>query len=149
MRRPQASFESQPRAARLLAPKMGIDPYKRCTFSHQCIRSCRCAPPGGQRRPPLQGHTKTGKALAAPHKKTNAPRQSFFAPDCADFSCVTQSSAAKNLLVRNEKSSPCGAARKSPLESQRAFFIVFLCGPAFPGKAFSYAFGIVTVMLVP
>ena len=29
MRRPQASFEAQPRAARLLAPKMGIDPYKR------------------------------------------------------------------------------------------------------------------------
>ena len=28
MRRPQASFEAQPRAARLLAPKIGIDPYK-------------------------------------------------------------------------------------------------------------------------
>ena len=27
MRRPQASFEAQPRTARLLAPKMGIDPY--------------------------------------------------------------------------------------------------------------------------
>ena len=27
MRRPQASFEAQPRIARLLAPKMGIDPY--------------------------------------------------------------------------------------------------------------------------
>ena len=26
MRRPQASFEAQPRIARLLAPKMGIDP---------------------------------------------------------------------------------------------------------------------------
>ena len=28
MRRPQASFEAQPRAARLLAPKIGIGPYK-------------------------------------------------------------------------------------------------------------------------
>ena len=28
MRRPQASFEAQPRFARLLAPKMGIGPYK-------------------------------------------------------------------------------------------------------------------------
>ena len=27
MRRPQASFEAQPRTARLLAPKMGIGPY--------------------------------------------------------------------------------------------------------------------------
>ena len=27
MRRPQASFEAQPRFARLLAPKMGIGPY--------------------------------------------------------------------------------------------------------------------------
>ena len=54
MRRPQASFEAQPRAARLLAPKMGIDPYKRCTISHWYIRIRGCAPPGGQRRPPLQ-----------------------------------------------------------------------------------------------
>ena len=30
MRRPQASFEAQPRAARLLAPKMGIVPYTDC-----------------------------------------------------------------------------------------------------------------------
>ena len=28
MRRPQASFEAQPRIARLLAPKMGIGPYR-------------------------------------------------------------------------------------------------------------------------
>ena len=28
MRRPQASFEAQPRTARLLAPKMGIVPYE-------------------------------------------------------------------------------------------------------------------------
>ena len=28
MRRPQASFEAQPRAARLLAPKIGIVPYR-------------------------------------------------------------------------------------------------------------------------
>ena len=28
MRRPQASFEAQPRAARLLAPKIGIVPYE-------------------------------------------------------------------------------------------------------------------------
>ena len=54
MRRPQASFEAQPRAARLLAPKMGIDPYKRCADLHWCIRFCRCVLPGGQRRPPLR-----------------------------------------------------------------------------------------------
>ena len=54
MRRPQASFEAQPRAARLLAPKMGIDPYKRCAGLHRCIRVCRCMPPGGQGRPPLR-----------------------------------------------------------------------------------------------
>ena len=57
MRRPQASFEAQPRAARLLAPKMGIDPYKYGTDSHRCIRFCGCAPPGGQGRPPLRVHT--------------------------------------------------------------------------------------------
>ena len=32
MRRPQASFEAQPRIARLLAPKMGIGPYKSLTL---------------------------------------------------------------------------------------------------------------------
>ena len=57
MRRPQASFEAQPRAARLLAPKMGIDPYKWNAYLHRCIRFCGCIPPGGQRRPPLRGHT--------------------------------------------------------------------------------------------
>ena len=35
MRRPQASFEAQPRIARLLAPKMGIDPYRQVG---KCIR---------------------------------------------------------------------------------------------------------------
>ena len=54
MRRPQASFEAQPRAARLLAPKMGIDPYKRCTDLHLYIRFCGCILPGGQGRPPLR-----------------------------------------------------------------------------------------------
>ena len=58
------------------------------------------------------------------------PRPQARVPLSTD-ACVTQSSAAKNLLVRNEKSSACGAARKRPLETQRAFFIVFLCGPAF------------------
>ena len=57
MRRPQASFEAQPRAARLLAPKMGIDPYKRCACPHWCIRVCGCVLPGGQRRPPLRVRT--------------------------------------------------------------------------------------------
>ena len=52
MRRPQAGFEAQLRTARLLAPKMGIDPYKHKTYLHRCIRFCRCVPPGGQRRPP-------------------------------------------------------------------------------------------------
>ena len=48
MRRPQASFEAQPRAARLLAPKMGIGPYKQdrqdlldffmpCRFEHNTL----------------------------------------------------------------------------------------------------------------
>ena len=36
MRRPQASFEAQPRIARLLAPKMGIDPYN---AYRRCIRN--------------------------------------------------------------------------------------------------------------
>ena len=56
MRRPQASFEAQPRAARLLAPKMGIDPYKRFTVSHWRVRIRGCVPPGGQGRPPLRVH---------------------------------------------------------------------------------------------
>ena len=56
MRRPQAGFEAQPRAARLLAPRMGIDPYKRGADSHWCVRVCGCIPPGGQRRPPLRVH---------------------------------------------------------------------------------------------
>ena len=38
MRRPQASFEAQPRAARLLAPKMGIDPYELYVLS--CCHVC-------------------------------------------------------------------------------------------------------------
>ena len=54
MRRPQASFEAQPRAARLLAPKMGIDPYKHGTDSHWCVCVRGGIPPGGQRRPPLR-----------------------------------------------------------------------------------------------
>ena len=54
MRRPRASFEAQPRAARLLAPKMGIDPYKHFTVLHWCIRFCGCVLPGGQGRPPLR-----------------------------------------------------------------------------------------------
>ena len=29
MRRPQTGFEAQPRIARLLAPKMGIGPYRK------------------------------------------------------------------------------------------------------------------------
>ena len=32
MRRPQASFEAQPRIARLLAPKMGIGPYRKWPY---------------------------------------------------------------------------------------------------------------------
>ena len=35
----------------------GIDPYKRCAFSHQCARVRRCVPPGGQGRPPLRVRT--------------------------------------------------------------------------------------------
>ena len=57
MRRPQASFEAQPRAARLLAPKMGIAPYKRGAGSHWYIQFCGCVLPGGQGRPPLRVHT--------------------------------------------------------------------------------------------
>ena len=54
MRRPQASFEAQPRAAQLLAPKIGIDPYKRYAFLHWCVRFFGCVLPGGQGRPPLR-----------------------------------------------------------------------------------------------
>ena len=56
MRRPQASFEAQPRIARLLAPKMGIDPYRQVG---KCIRirpgfpKKALHPAGGQSRPPL------------------------------------------------------------------------------------------------
>jgi len=41
MRRPQASFEAQPRIARLLAPKMGIDPYnayRRCIKNSELLQ---------------------------------------------------------------------------------------------------------------
>ena len=40
MRRPRASFEAQPRAARLLAPKMGIDPYGHRARSPFVVRNC-------------------------------------------------------------------------------------------------------------
>ena len=53
MRRPQASFEAQPRIARLLAPKMGIDPYTETGSACVCARSFsqnRCTLPGGQSR---------------------------------------------------------------------------------------------------
>ena len=33
---------------------VGIDSYKRIAYSHWRVRFCRCVPPGGQRRPPLQ-----------------------------------------------------------------------------------------------
>ena len=36
MRRPQASFEAQPRIARLLAPKKGIDPYTETGSAYVC-----------------------------------------------------------------------------------------------------------------
>ena len=32
MRRPQTGFEAQPRIARLLAPKMGIGPYRKWLY---------------------------------------------------------------------------------------------------------------------
>ena len=58
-------------------------------------------------------------------KSRTITRQAAFQPRpqaCVSLStdaCVTQSSAAKNLFVRNGKSSACGAARKSPLEMRR------------------------------
>ena len=60
MRRPQASFEAQPRIARLLAPKMGIDPYTETGSACVCaaaFRKISCTLPGGQSRPPLQWFT--------------------------------------------------------------------------------------------
>ena len=36
MRHPQASFEAQPRIARLLAPKKGIDPYTETGSAYVC-----------------------------------------------------------------------------------------------------------------
>ena len=57
MRHPQAIFEAQPRAARLLAPKMGIARYKHGAYSPGCVHFCGCVPPGGQGRPPLRVHT--------------------------------------------------------------------------------------------
>ena len=36
MRHPQASFEAQPRIARLLAPKIGIDPYTETGSAYVC-----------------------------------------------------------------------------------------------------------------
>ena len=41
MRRPQASFEAQPRIARLLAPKMGIDPYTETGSACVCAAAFR------------------------------------------------------------------------------------------------------------
>ena len=57
MRRPQASFEAQPRIARLLAPKMGIDPYRqvgKCIWIRPGFPKKALHPAGGQSRPPLQ-----------------------------------------------------------------------------------------------
>ena len=57
MRCPQASFEAQPRIARLLAPKMGIDPYTETGSAYVCaaaFRKNQLHSAGGQRRPPLQ-----------------------------------------------------------------------------------------------
>ena len=54
MRRPQASFEAQPRAARLLAPKMGIDPYGDFAWSPFIVRFCDCILHGRGRTPPLR-----------------------------------------------------------------------------------------------
>ena len=75
MRRPQASFEAQPRIARLLAPKMGIDPYRQVG---KCIRirpgfpKKALHPAGGQSRPPLHPSLRReifvqGKAGAGVH----------------------------------------------------------------------------------
>ena len=92
MRRPQASFEAQPRAARLLAPKMGIDPYKRVTDSHWCVRVCGYIPPGGQGRPPLRvravshwrvrfcGVVQPGGASPSPTLRRNAPHLKTYHP---------------------------------------------------------------------
>ena len=120
-------------SARSTSPSTRSSPRGKIRASRP-IKAARTAParkasPDAKQKAQLFGSTT---------QKTNAPRQSFFAPDCADFSCVTQSSAAKNPLVWNEKSSVCGAARKSPLESQRAFFIVFLRGPAFLAVLFAF-----------
>jgi len=68
---------------------------------------------------------KKGSTLGSPAQETNARRQRLFTPDFAFFPCVTQSSAAKKLLVRSEKSSVCGAARKSPPEASDGLFSLF------------------------
>ena len=57
MRCPQASFEAQPRIARLLAPKMGIGPYNHTSRYIRIRRKLPGKPlpsAGGQRRPPLR-----------------------------------------------------------------------------------------------
>ncbi len=64
MRRPQASFEAQPRFARLLAPKMGIGPYK----TQLCIRVIH----------PF--HRPTGSGTAAARRRSGG--RSRCAPSC-------------------------------------------------------------------
>ena len=59
--------------------------------------------------------------MAAPHKKTNTPVQSFFAPDCADFPCVTKVALQKICLSGTKKLLPVALREKARWESQRAF----------------------------
>ena len=102
MRRPQASFEAQPRAARLLAPKMGIDPYKHGTISHWYIRFCRCIPPGGQRRPPLQGAcvlasvgSRRDEARKSHHPRSLILQKAKTSGKAGDFGSVCRKSLAE------------------------------------------------------
>ena len=72
MRRPQASFEAQPRAARLLAPKMGIDPYGilRCRRTLYDFAAASCA--GGVEPLPYGSIGNTGKTHTSGRGETTS-----------------------------------------------------------------------------
>ena len=105
MRRPQASFEAQPRAARLLAPKMGIDPYGDFAWSPFIVRFCDCILHGRGRTPPLRQIITSSRFTITSYLSCPAPTLRL-KPSPEDSSGDSFFSAARYVSVSVPRSFP-------------------------------------------
>ena len=67
----------------------------------------------------------TGVGLRQPRIRNQRPQAALFRPWLRSFSLRYTKQRYGKLLVRNEKTSVCGAARKSPPEASDGLFLLF------------------------